>query len=282
MPWNSHEHRHRWGQGSHRDGPGDALRRRRRTVGLFGRPDSQETVRDRQQPDGRDDRVKDTFRYRHTDATMANLDFDLYLITDRHQTGGRSLTWVVEEALRAGAKAVQLREKDLPARPLLDLAYELRKRTSAYGARLLINDRVDLCLAVEADGVHLRSDRLPTERVRSLLGPDKLIGVSAHSVPEARKAQREGADFIVLGPIYFTASKAAYGSPLGPVALRDARQAGITLPIFAIGGITPGRIQEIRLAGADGAAVISAVLAVENVQQAVKNFFSRLAAAGSP
>jgi thiamine-phosphate pyrophosphorylase len=209
---------------------------------------------------------------------MPHPDFDLYLITDRHQTNNRSLTYVIEEALKAGVKAVQLREKDFQTRPLLALAYELRKLTSAYGARLLINGRLDLCLAVEADGVHLRADGLPAERVRSVLGPEKLIGVSAHSVQEARKAQREGADFIVLGPIYFTPSKAAYGSPLGPAVLGDARKAGVTLPIFAIGGMTVRQIQEVRSAGADGVAVISAVSTAKDVHQAVKDFFHRLSA----
>lgn len=212
---------------------------------------------------------------------MPHLDFDLYLITDRHQTRSRSLTSVIEEALKAGVKAIQLREKDLPTRPLLELAYELRKLTRAYGVRLLINDRVDLCLAVEADGVHLRADGLPVERVRSLLGSEKLIGVSTHSVQEAQKAQREGADFIVLGPIYLTPSKASYGSPLGSVILQAARRAGVSLPIFAIGGVTPERIQEIRSAGADGAAVISAILTAENVQQAAKDFLHQLATAKS-
>jgi len=208
---------------------------------------------------------------------MSRVDFDLYLTTDSLQTRDRSLVSVVEEALKAGVKAVQLREKKIQTRPLLELAYELRKLTSAYDARLLINDRVDICLAVEADGVHLRTDRLPIERVRSLLGLERLIGVSAHSVQESRRAQSEGADFILLGPIYFTPSKALYGSPLGPAILQDARRAGVILPIFAIGGMTPERIQEVRLAGADGAAVISAILTAQNVQQAVKDFFHQLA-----
>jgi len=208
---------------------------------------------------------------------MPHLDFDLYLITDRHQIRNRSLISVIEEALKAGVKAIQLREKDLPTRLLLELAYELRKLTRAYGARLLINDRVDLCLAVEADGVHLRAEGLPLKQVRSLLGPEKLIGVSTHSVQEALKAQREGADFIVLGPIYFTPSKVSYGSPLGFMILQAARRAGVTLPIFAIGGLTSERVQEIRSAGADGAAVISAILTAENVQQAAKDFLHQLA-----
>jgi thiamine-phosphate pyrophosphorylase len=108
-----------------------------------------------------------------------------------------------------------------------------------------------------------------------------LIGVSAHSAQEARRAQSEGADFVVLGPIYFTPSKALYGSPLGPAILQAARLAGVTLPIFAIGGMTPERIQEVRSAGADGAAVISAILTAQNVQQAVKDFFRQLAAVKS-
>jgi len=212
---------------------------------------------------------------------MSHVDFDLYLITDRHQTNNRPLAAVIEEALKAGVKAIQLREKDLPIRALLQLAYELRKLTRAYGARLLINDRIDLCLAVEADGLHLRADGLPVDRVRSLVGPGKLIGVSTHSVQEAHQAQRRGADFIVLGPIYSTSSKVSYGPPLGPSILRAARRDEVTLPIFAIGGVTVQRIQEIRSAGADGAAVISAISASEDVRQTAQDFICKLAAAKS-
>jgi thiamine-phosphate pyrophosphorylase len=212
---------------------------------------------------------------------MSHLDFNLYLVTDRHQINSQTLTAVIEEALKAGVKAIQLREKDLPIRSLLDLAYELRKLTRAYDARLLINDRVDLCLAVEADGVHLRADGLPVDRVRSLLGPEKLVAVSTHSVQEAYQAQKRGADFIVLGPIYYTPSKASYGPPVGPAILQTARRAGVTVPIFAIGGITPQRVQEILSAGADGVAVISAILAAQDVRQATQDFTRELAAAKS-
>jgi thiamine-phosphate pyrophosphorylase len=117
-----------------------------------------------------------------------NLDFDLYVVTDRQLTSGRSLRWVVEAALQGGARAFQLREKDLPPRELYPLALEMRQLTQTYGARLLINDRVDVALAVNADGVHLTTTSLPASIARRVLGPEHLIGVSTHTLAEAQAA----------------------------------------------------------------------------------------------
>ena len=143
------------------------------------------------------------------------IDFNLYLITDRKQTCGRPLLDVVEEALKGGVRAVQLREKDLTSRELYELAYEMRKLTSRFNARLFLNDRLDIAMAVEADGVHLGINSIPVYKARKVLGEQKLIGVSCHNQVNAITAQEKGADFITFGPVYYTASKAAYGEPLG-------------------------------------------------------------------
>jgi thiamine-phosphate pyrophosphorylase len=194
------------------------------------------------------------------------IDFDLYLVTDRHQTGGRPLDQVVEAALAGGVRAVQLREKDLPARAFLRWAEKLRSLTARYGARLFINDRLDVCLAVGADGVHLRADSLPVSAARKILGLDRIIGQSAHAVSEVIEAQREGADFVVLGPIYDTPSKRSMGCPLGVSAIRSAA-AQVSIPVFAIGGVRLDRILEVIQGGGQGVAVISALLQAPNPRE---------------
>jgi thiamine-phosphate pyrophosphorylase len=199
----------------------------------------------------------------------------LYLITDRHQTRDRSLFEVVKDALKGGVRFVQLREKDLSARELLSLAQDIRSLTAEVPARLLINDRIDICLAVRADGVHLRSDSLPTRIVRRVLGASKLIGVSTHSLEEAQRAQEEGADFITLGPIYETPSKAGYGPPLGLDVLRTVHKR-IKIPVLALGGIQKERIGEVLDAGANGVAVISAILTAENPRQSAIDLINEL------
>jgi thiamine-phosphate pyrophosphorylase len=199
----------------------------------------------------------------------SRVDFDLYLVTDRHQTGGRPLDTVVKEVMAGGVRAVQLREKDLPVRDVLRWAETLRSLTAGFGARLLINDRVDVCMAVGADGVHLRADSLPIPAVRKILGPERLIGQSVHSASEAIEAQRAGADFVVLGPIYDTPSKRAMGTPLGLSEIRSAA-VRVAIPIFAIGGIRSDRIQDVIRSGACGVAVISVLLQAPNPREAAE------------
>lgn len=177
--------------------------------------------------------------------------------------------------MAGGVRLVQLREKDLPIRELLNLACQMRALTSRYRARLLINDRIDICLSVEADGIHLRSNRLPIPVVRRILGSHKLIGVSTHSLEEARQAEAEGADFIVLGPIYETRSKLAFGAPLGLEALRAVGKF-IKIPLLALGGIQRHQVREVIGAGADGIALISAILTSENPRQAALDLISEL------
>jgi thiamine-phosphate pyrophosphorylase len=205
------------------------------------------------------------------------IDFDLYVITDRHQTGGRPFLEVIEAALRGGVRAIQLREKDLTPRQLYPLAQDMRQLTQRYDARLLINDRLDVASAVHADGVHLTTTSLPTAVARQLLGSDRLIGVSTHSVAEAQAAAQGGADFLVYGPVFYTPSKVPYGEPVGLEALRAARSA-VTLPILAIGGVKPTNLEQVLAAGADGVAVISAVIAANDPRAAAQELRTKLAA----
>jgi thiamine-phosphate pyrophosphorylase len=135
---------------------------------------------------------------------------------------------------------------------------------------LLINDRVDLTMALGADGVHLRSNSLPVSVARRLLGPDRLIGVSAHSVDEVVQAESEGADFAVLGPVYDTSSKRAYGHSIGLPPIQEASRR-CRIPVFAIGGITAPRVHDVRQAGAFGVAVISSILTAQCVASATRD-----------
>lgn len=195
--------------------------------------------------------------------------FRLYLITDRNQTGGRLLTDVVKEALDGGVKAVQLREKDLPIRELLRLAEEMRKITKEAGALLFINGRIDVTMAVEADGIHLGQTDLPVDIVRKIVGNRFMIGVSTHNLIEAKEAEKEGADFITFGPVYETPSKLKYGKPVGIEALKRAKS-GASIPIYAIGGIKSGNIEAILTSGADGVALISAIIGAREPKKAAE------------
>jgi thiamine-phosphate pyrophosphorylase len=186
-------------------------------------------------------------------------DFDLCLVTDRTQTQGRDLLWVLERALEGGVRAVQLREKDLSGKALFQLADKAGKLCERHHARLFINDRIDVALAIDATGVQLGKTSIPITTARALVGPRKLIGFSAHSLEEAQLAQRSGADFVVFGPVYFTPSKAQYGRPQGLEALKTIVEK-VTLPVYAIGGIKAESIADMRRIGVRGVALISAIL----------------------
>jgi len=180
---------------------------------------------------------------------------------------------VARAALDGGVQAVQVREKDLAGRELYTLAAQLRKLTENYSARLFINDRIDVALAVEADGVQLGQRSFSVATARSLLGPDKLIGVSAHNPAEIAAAA--GADFIVFGPVYFTPSKAAYGEPQGISRLRQAVKQS-PMPVLAIGGINLERVPEVLATGAHGIAMISALSTAPNPDQVARELLALL------
>lgn len=205
---------------------------------------------------------------------MDQLGFSLYLITDR-AAASRPPADVVEECLAAGLRAVQLREKDLEARDLLALADTLREATQRHGARLIVNDRADVALAASADGVQRTHSSLPVSALRGFTPPGFLVGASVHSEAEARDAAAQGADFIVFGPVYDTASKRRYGPPQGLAALEAVTRA-VDRPVLAVGGLTPERVPEVLAAGAAGVAVIGAIYAAARPADATKAFLDAL------
>ncbi len=183
----------------------------------------------------------------------------LYVLTDRGRARGRSDEQIVAAALDGGATAIQLRGKDLTGAALVRVGRRLRELTRAASALLIINDRVDVALAVEADGVHVGQDDIPARDARRLVGPDRLLGVSARTVDEAVRAVRDGADYIGFGPVFPTVTKEDAGAPSGVEELQRACRA-VAIPVVAIGGITPSNAGAILAAGAVGVAVISAVV----------------------
>ncbi|MDO8445163.1 MAG: thiamine phosphate synthase [Deltaproteobacteria bacterium] len=201
----------------------------------------------------------------------------LYLITDRSKTLSRPLEDVVKAALEGGVRFVQLREKDLSGRELFNLARELRELTNRYNAKLLINDRVDIAVAVGADGVHLGRQSVSVQDARRAFESSSFsVGVSTHSLEEALQAESEGADFITFSPVYFTPSKAAYDQPVGIDKLKEVAKA-VNIPIFALGGITIANTEDIMKAGVYGVAMISAIMASNDVKKAVEELIMKIA-----
>ena len=218
-----------------------------------------------------------------TNPVRLSVGFRLYLITDRKLAGARGLIATCETALQAAADsapraaiAVQLREKDLEARALFELARAMRQLCDRYRAPLLINDRIDVAIAAGADGVHLASDSVSAADARKLLGDSRLIGVSTHSSADVSAAAQAGADFVVFGPVFPPLSKGSYGPPCGREGLVAACGAA-SLPIFALGGITPERAESLAGAGAAGVAVIGSVIGAENPASATKALLDALA-----
>ena len=186
----------------------------------------------------------------------------------------RGLIAACEEALSSAQPfgrevALQLREKDLSGRELLELARELRKVCTRYGARLIINDRIDVAIACDADGVHLPANSFAVADARKILGPAKLIGCSTHSIDEVKTASHAGADFIVFGPVFDPISKSSYGRATGVEMLRAAWDAA-TIPVYALGGITAERIRELRDSGVSGVAAIGSVFGAESIADATR------------
>jgi thiamine-phosphate pyrophosphorylase len=194
-------------------------------------------------------------------------DLSLYVITDPYLSKGRSHTEVVRAAVAGGATMIQLREKDTSSLAFYRLADELVAETRSAGVPLIINDRVDIALAIDADGVHVGQDDLPAKIVRNLIGNGKILGVSASTVEEAKKAEKDGADYIGVGAVYATATKADAGEAIGLDKLAEIKRA-VRIPVVAIGGIGLGNIGDVIRAGADGAAVVSAVVSAPDMQKA--------------
>ena len=195
----------------------------------------------------------------------------LCLVTDRHATRGRDLVAVVGECVEAGLRLVQVREKDLSPAALLALCRPIRELTRRAGARLFVNSNVEVALEVGADGIHCPHALVIVPED----APGLSVAVSVHRPEEAIDAQKDGAEFVVFGPVYDTPAKRAFGPPQGVERLAEAVRA-VSIPVFAIGGVTTARVPEVRAAGAAGVAVISAILSADSPALATRRFLEAL------
>jgi thiamine-phosphate pyrophosphorylase len=197
------------------------------------------------------------------------MDFDLYVITDEGIAGGRSHAAIARSAVLGGAGIIQLRDKSMSCTELAVVGREIARITRKAGAVFIVNDRLDVAIACGADGVHLGQDDMLISTARQLAPPGFILGVSVGTVEEAAAAERDGADYIALSPVFSTASKDDAGPGHGLDSLREIRRA-VTLPIVAIGGISRQNVQDVIAAGADGIAVISAVVASHDITAAAR------------
>jgi thiamine-phosphate pyrophosphorylase len=202
----------------------------------------------------------------------------LCVITDPTLAPGRDHVAIAEAALAGGADMIQLRDKTGALRDLLPQARAIQARCRAHGAFFIVNDRVDLALAADADGAHVGQEDLPAVSARLLLGPARLLGVSTHDPGQAEAAQRAGADYIGFGPMFATGTKDTGYASRGPEAIREIRKV-VALPILAIGGITLENVAEVIAAGATAPAVISAVVRAADLTAAAAAFRQRVMAA---
>lgn len=195
-----------------------------------------------------------------------------YLVTQTDLSAGRSTQAIVEAALAGGVDVVQVREKHATAREQLAIARDLRGPTADAGVPLVINDRVDIALAADADGVHLGDDDLPVEDARDLLGEDALIGRSVSTVEAARESEAAGADYLGVGAVYTTGSKDVDEDEqaIGLDVVRDI-DAAVDIPFVGIGGITPDNAADVAAAGADGVAVITAITEADDPEAATRD-----------
>lgn len=197
----------------------------------------------------------------------------LYAILDPEQTQGRSPDMVVHQLLEGGVKMIQLRAKAMSSRDFLELARIARELTTPFDCKLIVNDRVDIALASAADGVHLGQEDLPLQISRNLLG-DKIIGISTHTVDQAKEAEENGADYIGFGPMFGTNTKDTGYGARGLEMLAQLREV-VALPIVAIGGITEATVEDVWHAGADAAAMISDILKAEEITAKVRAILAR-------
>jgi thiamine-phosphate pyrophosphorylase len=196
----------------------------------------------------------------------------LYAILDPEQTKGRSPESVLRGLLEGGVTLLQLRVKTMAPREFFELARGVRSETRAHGCQLIVNDRVDIALACDADGVHLGQEDLPFTTGRKLMD-DKIVGISTHDISQAKEAEQSGADYIGFGPMFGTTTKATGYSARGVEMLRQIR-AAVKLPIVAIGGINEQNVREVWQAGADSAAIISDILAADDVAAKVSRILA--------
>lgn len=197
------------------------------------------------------------------------IDYSLYLVTDRELAGERSIHDFVKAAIIGGVTCVQLREKNSTTLEFIEQALFIRELLKRNNIPLIINDRLDIAQAVHADGIHLGPTDMPLTMARSIVSDSMIIGVSAESLADAIQAERDGADYIAVSPIYETPTKAYAFPPLGLRGLREIRRA-VKTPLVGIGGLNKSNAAEIIRNGADGIAVVSAIVAAENPEGAAR------------
>lgn len=196
--------------------------------------------------------------------------FRLYLVTDPALCGSRSVEETCRIALEAGVTALQLRDKSASTRKLIETGRRLKELCRLSRIPFIVNDRVDVAIACDADGIHLGQDDMPVELARNLMGKNVLIGASARTPEEAMAAWEQGADYIAANMIFSTLTKTDLDGPLGFEAIRELKES-TPLPLVAIGGIKASNAAEVLAAGADGIAVVSAIMAAEDVREAVES-----------
>jgi thiamine-phosphate pyrophosphorylase len=206
-------------------------------------------------------------------ASKKNIkNWKLYIITDQQLSGGKSHLQVAQEAIEGGADVIQLRDKTASSRELYDSAYQIKKITRKRNIPFIINDRLDIALSVEADGLHLGQEDLPASVARKILGSERILGISAGSLEEALQAEKDGADYLGVGPVYEARStKVDAGEPRGLSLLSEIRR-NCQIPIIAIGGINLENMKAVFQAGADGIAVISAIVAAPDIHKVTRKF----------
>jgi thiamine-phosphate pyrophosphorylase len=208
------------------------------------------------------------------------MNLDTYLVTQQDLSAGRSTEDIVEAAIAGGVDVVQVREKDHGAREQLRIARALREPTAEAGVTLVVNDRVDVALAADTDGVHVGDDDLPVREARDLLGPEAIVGRSVSTVAAAREAEQAGADYLGVGTIFGTQSKDDIPDEEYEVGLDRVRaiDEAVDVPFVGIGGITADNAADVAAAGADGVAVISAITQAEDPEQATRDLDEAVAA----
>lgn len=196
-------------------------------------------------------------------------DLSLYLVTDRPLSLGRDMEWIVEEAVKGGVTMVQLREKDCSTREFIELAVRVKKALQPHNVPLIINDRLDVALAADADGLHIGQSDMEYGTARKLLGKDKIIGLSVENIEQVHQANELDVDYIGISPVFSTSTKTDTALPFGLTGVEQTMKIS-RHPAVAIGGINLSNAADIMLAGANGIAVVSAICSAESPMEAAK------------
>lgn len=197
------------------------------------------------------------------------VDYSLYLVTDRYLVGNKDFFESVRRALDGGVTLVQIREKNVSSKEFYQIALKVQKITREYNVPLIVNDRLDIALAIDADGLHIGQEDLPIEVARKILGKDKILGYSVSNREEAVYGEKMGADYLGAGAVFTTGSKKDIGEPIGIEGLKRIKES-VRIPVVAIGGVGMDNLEKVKETGVDGIAVISAILSREDTYKAAK------------